>query len=170
MNFRVDNDKVSPRQAASEFLKSKNIKVANKPSSTQKIILGSKNFTESFILAEIFKILIENYLNIEVELKLGFGGTKLVFDALDNGDIDLYPEYTGTGFLVILPKVVSDTVGIVYQKDAVFKFVKEEFEKRYDLIWLTPLGFNNTFALMMREPHAESLDIMTITDLSDYLR
>ena len=115
-------------------------------------------------------MLIENYLNIEVELKFGFGGTKLVFDALDNGDIDLYPEYTETGFLVILPKVVSDTVGIVYQKDAVFKFVKEEFEKRYDLIWLTPLGFNNTFALMMREPNAESLDIMTITDLSDYLR
>jgi len=113
--------------------------------------------------------MIENYLNLEVELKLGFGGTKLVFDALDNGDIDLYPEYTGTGFLVILPKDISDTVGLLYQKDAVFKFVKEEFEKRYDLIWLNPLGFNNTFALMMREPHAESLKINTITDLSEFL-
>jgi len=169
INFRVDNDKISPKDTALEFLKSLDFKTEITSKGDPDILVGSKNFTESFILAEMFKIMIENYTDLTVELKLGFGGTKLVFDALENGNIDIYPEYTGTGLLVILSPEESIREQIGYNREEVLKFVTEEFSKQYDIIWMPPLGFNNTHAMMMREEHAEKLNISTISELRDYL-
>lgn len=169
INFRVDNDKISPKDAALEFLKSLDFKTEITGKGDPDILVGSKNFTESFILAEMFKIIIENYTELTVELKMGFGGTKLVFDALDNGEIDIYPEYTGTGLLVILQPEESIRKKIKYNREEVLKYVTEEFSKQYDIIWMPPLGFNNTHAMMMREEHAARLNISTISELKAYL-
>ncbi|MBL6447432.1 ABC transporter permease/substrate-binding protein [Fulvivirga sp. 29W222] len=164
MNFLVDEKGVDIREVAMGFLKSKGFPVEASLSGNPDVLIGSKNFTESYILAHIFKIIIENKTGLTVDLKLGFGGTKLLFDALDTGEIDIYPEYTGTGLLVILKP--NKDVNIPYHKDKVFDFVSKEFKKQYNIVWLPPLGFNNTFALMMRKKQAESLGIQSISDLA----
>ena len=170
MNNRVDHDKIPPKEVAREFLKQKGLKTTVVKAGSPDIVIGSKNFTENLILAEMFKVLVENYTGLTAELKLGFGGTKLVFDALHNRKIDLYPEYTGTGLLVILQSQDSLRDKVLYQKDAVYNFVREKFMQRYGIEWLNPLGFNNTHALMVRRRMAEELDLQNISDLSAYLQ
>jgi osmoprotectant transport system permease protein len=134
-----------------------------------KITIGCKNFTEQFILAHIFALLIENNSSLEVELKTGLAGTKICFDALVNGEIDLYPEYTGTGLLVLLDADRETREAILRDEQKVYNYVKAETKKRYDLYWLLPLGFNNTYALMMRREQAKRLEIETISDLKKYI-
>jgi len=162
MNYQVDQERKSFEEVARNFLEQKGFELSEDREGSD-IIIGSKNFTESYILAHMFKQVIESQTDLSAELRLGFGGTKLLFDALNNGQIDIYPEYTGTGLLVILKS--ANQKDIMYQKDSVYNFVKQEFEKKYDLEWLKPLGFNNTFALMMRKSHAEKLGIKNISDL-----
>ncbi|MDN5204989.1 ABC transporter permease/substrate-binding protein [Fulvivirgaceae bacterium BMA10] len=169
MNYEVDQNKKAPKAVAKAYLNEIGLKTDVQLDGDPVIVVGSKNFTENFILAEMFAYLIENYANLKVELKLGFGGTKLNIDALANGDIDLYPEYTGTGLLVLINPREEIRKSIIDDKDKVYDFVKEESRKQYDFEWLQPLGFNNTFALMMREEHARQLNIQSISDLSKYL-
>ena len=121
-------------------------------------------------MAHIFKQLIESHSYLNVELKTGLAGTKICFDALINGEIDLYPEYTGTGLHVILKADKEITNTILRDDKKVYNFVKDESKERYDLEWLQPLGFNNTYALMMRENHANKLDIDTISELEYFLK
>jgi len=167
MNYQVDHFKKSPEEVARNFLRREGFRISRNNVGDDDIVIGSKNFTENFILAELFGILIENYTNLVVDLRLGFGGTKLVFEALKKGDIDLYPEYTGTGLLVILKS--EKKMDELKDKREVYQYVKKEYEKRYGITWLPPLGFNNTYALMMRWKQAEKLNIQTISDLKHYL-
>lgn len=169
LNFKVDHNKEDPAQVAKDYLNRIGIGTSVGNQGKTDIIIGSKNFTEQYILAEIFGQLIENYSDLNVELKTGLAGTKICFDALTNGEIDLYPEYTGTALLVILKadKKVRDS--IIMDKDKVYAYVSEESKKRFDIEWLQPLGFNNSYALIMRKKHAESLEIKTISDLKNYL-
>ena len=102
LNFRADYKKVPPSKVAEDFLNQMGFDVTKKRKGKADIIIGSKNFTEQYILAHIFEQLIESYSNLNVELKTGLAGTKICFDALINNEIDLYPEYTGTGLHVIL--------------------------------------------------------------------
>jgi len=169
MNYRVDHFKETPDKAAMDFLSQMGFNTSREKKEEPDIIVGSKNFTESFILAEMFKIVIENYTDLTVGLELGFGGTKLVFDALRTGGIDIYPEYTGTGFLVILQPSDSIKQHTTYQKEVILDYVGKNYRDRFDIEWLSPLGFNNTFALMMREEHAQKLNIQTISDLKRFL-
>jgi len=169
LNYMADDAQISPGEVAVAFLESMDLKTKYHPDGNADLIIGSKNFTENFILAEMFKILIENYTTLNVDLKMGFGGTKLVFDALRNGDIDIYPEYTGTGLLVLMPEEDRDTI-IMYDREAVYEYVRKEFRERYDIHWLSPLGFNNTHTMVMRREHAERLGINTISELADYLQ
>ncbi len=86
------------------------------------------------------------------------------FQALRAGDLDLYAEYTGTGLVNILKrKVISDP-------DQSYEAVKRAFEQQYQLTWLSPFGFNNTYALAMRKKYAQQLGIKTVSDLADHLR
>lgn len=163
MNYAVDEEKQDIDRVAKEFLRSKGFEV-NQQRTGADLVVGSKNFTESYILAHIFKIVIENYTSLAVDLQLGFGGTKLLFDALNTGEVDIYPEYTGTGLLVILKQNKLDQV--VYNKDSVYRYVQKRFNHEFNISWLKPLGFNNTFALMMRRKQAEQLGIKSISDLS----
>lgn len=125
----------------------------------KRITVGSKNFTEQVILGEIMSILIEEGTDIKVERKLNLGGTFVCFNALKQGELDLYAEYTGTALTAVLKKPV------ITDKDSVYSIVKEAYEKQFGLIWLKPFGFNNTYTLTMRENQAEKLNIRKISDL-----
>ncbi len=169
MNYEVDVGKSSPRKVAEAFLKKANLKVVAKKNHTPDITIGSKNFTESFILAELYAILIESYSDLTIELKEGFGGTKLIFDAMKNGSIDIYPEYTGTALLVLLKPQPAVMREIIRDEEKVYEYVKQNSKEEFNVTWLRPHGFNNTTALMMREKDAEALHISSISDLNIYL-
>ena len=125
-----------------------------------KIVIGSKEFTEQLILAELLAQLIEAKAGLEVERKTGLGGTLICFGALKKGGIDLYPEYTGTGLKAILKHEENIT-----DPDKVYELVKKEFATQFNLEWLKSFGFNNTYALAMRKEHADSLGISKVSDL-----
>ena len=171
LNYEVDGDKKDLGEVAHTFLRSIGIESDPKAGSSNDydIVIGSKAFTENFLLAHLFAQVIESKSNLKTKLELGFGGTKLIFDALKLQEIDLYPEYTGTGYLVLLQKNATE-VSDFTNPEIIYQDVKYEFRSRYDLHWMKPLGFNNTFALMMRTEHADSLNIHSISDLSKYLK
>lgn len=106
-----------------------------------RIIVGSKNFTEQVLLGEIIAQHIEKKLGVEVDRKLNLGGTLLAHEALRTGSIDLYPEYTGTALTAVLKQPPSSGTSTV----------KPEYEKRWRLTWMPSLGFNNTFAMVVRK-------------------
>lgn len=126
------------------------------------ITIGSKHFTEQEILGEIMSILIEENTGLKVFRRFNLGGTMICFNALRSGDIDLYAEYTGTGLVNILKqKAIMDPANT-------YRTVKKAFEKKFDLVWLEPFGFNNTYTLTMRRTQAKSLGIKTISDLAQH--
>lgn len=127
---------------------------------TDKVIIGSKDFTENKILAEMMAQMIEKNTDIKVERKINMGGTFVCFEALKKGNIDLYPEYTGTGLTAQL-KLPVET-----DPDKVYKKVSEEFEKQFQITWLKPVGFNNTYALAMPKDMAQKEGIASISDLA----
>jgi osmoprotectant transport system permease protein len=170
LNYRADFLHESPEAVARRFLQQTGLlRPPTEVKRAGKIVIGTKIFTEQYILAEILRQLLENRTTLEVITKTGLGGTKICFEALATGDIDLYPEYTGTGLLVILqpPPALADS--IKSDRKAVFQYVSLEFQNRYKLTWLPPLGFNNTYALMMRRAQAEQLGIQSISDLKRFL-
>ena len=105
-----------------------------------------------------------------MEAKTGLGGTSICADALRTGAIDLYPEYTGTGLLVVLQPSAAVLDSLGPDPAAVLAYVRREYRRRYQLEWLAPLGFNNTYALLMRRQQAEQLGISSVSELSAYLR
>ncbi|TLV03162.1 ABC transporter permease/substrate-binding protein [Dyadobacter luticola] len=165
LNYRVDYLKQNPEKVAHDFLVSAGL--YKKPSNGNKgtIRLGSKIFAEQYILIQMYKELIEGNTQLKTLSRTGLGGTKICFDALTNNEIDLYPEYTGTGLLVILKPSKKDLKNLGGDREKVFEFVKKEFLNQYQLQWLKPIGFNNAYALMMRQEQAQSLNIKTISDL-----
>jgi osmoprotectant transport system permease protein len=118
----------------------------------------------------MYAMLIRGYTHLQVETKTGLGGTKICFEALTAGQIDMYPEYTGTALLAILHPAKSDLENLGGQRDSVYNYVSRQFVEQYDLQWLDPIGFNNAYALMMRRSQAQQLGIRTISDLSRYLK
>ena len=123
--------------------------------------VGSKNFTEQVLLGEIAAQALESE-GVRVERKLDLGGTFVCHRALLAGELDLYPEYTGTAFTAILAKApVSDPARVRSEVEA-------EYARRFDAVWSAPLGFENTFALVMRSAQARELGITRISDLARY--
>ena len=126
------------------------------------VVVGSKNFTEQIVLAELFAQQIEAHSALRVTRKLNLGGTFICHDALVAGKIDLYPEYTGTALTAIL----NDPL----QKDPaeVLRRVQEEYRARFRVEVMAPLGFNNTFAMVVRGDDAKNLRLRTISDVAPY--
>ena len=123
------------------------------------IVVGSKPFGESYLLAELFAQILEAR-GLPVTRKLGLGATEIAFPALLQGAIDVFPEYTGTGLLVILKApLVSDPA-------VVFDTVSREFSRQFDVRWLAPLGFENTYAMSVRTEMAERLGLSTLSDFA----
>jgi len=171
LNYRVDYLHEDPRAVALSFLRRRGLWRAPRPVApgAATITLGSKIFSEQYILAEMYAALIRGYTTLGVATKTGLGGTTICFEALRSGAIDMYPEYTGTGLLVLLqpkPAVVDSLGG---EPTAIYKYVQQQFQRRYDLEWMSPLGFNNTYALLMRRQQAEQLHIEAISELTTYL-
>lgn len=170
LNYKVDYEKQLPEKVALDFLKQKGLyKIPMTGTQNGVIRLGSKIFAEQYILINMYKMLIEGHTRLKVITRTGLGGTKICFDALTNNEIDMYPEYTGTGLLVVLQPDKTTLGAIIGSQDKVFDFVQKEFSDQYKLSWLRPIGFNNAYALMMRREQAQSLRIHTITDLKKYM-
>lgn len=125
---------------------------------TTTIRVASKDFTEQFILGEMYAQLLEAN-GFQVERKLNLGGTPVAQQALVANEIDLYPEYTGTGLLTVLKLPVNTDPA------AVFNTVKSEYAEKYNLVWLDPAPMNNTQAVAMKRTRASELGIVTISDL-----
>lgn len=173
LNYRVDYLHELPETVARDFLKQQKllsqtgVALAGKKG---QLVMGSKVFSEQYILAEIYKQLIEASTNLTVVSRTGLGGTQICFDALRTGAIDFYPEYTGTGLLVILQPSPTEMANLSMQPDSVYAYVNRQFQEKYGLRWLAPLGFNNSYCLMMRRKEAEGLKITSISELVGYLR
>ncbi len=128
----------------------------------QRIIVGSKNFTEQIVLAELLAQQIESHTNLKVERRVNLGGTLICQQALRAGEIDLYVEYTGTALTAILGETPSSDPADVYRR------VKKGYADRFGLELTEPLGFNNTFAMVIRGDDARKLKLRTISDIVPY--
>lgn len=122
------------------------------------VIVGTKDFTEQFILGQMYRLLLED-AGFEVEYKGSLGGTPVAHTAIVNGEIDLYPEYTGTGLLTVLKLPVKSDAGEVYAD------VSSNYQEQFNLVWLEPAPMNNTQALAMTRERAAELGITTISDM-----
>lgn len=135
------------------------VAVAAGPAGAQTIRVGSKNFTEQFIVAELYAGMLEG-AGYKVERKINLGATLVAHEALRTGAIDLYPEYTGTGLLAVMKgKVDTDP-----QK--VFNDVKTFYEKEFNLTWLSPSKVNNGYAIVVRPETAKDNNLKTLSDLA----
>jgi osmoprotectant transport system permease protein len=132
---------------------------AVRPPGTGPVVVASKPFGESYLLAEMFAQLLEAR-GVRVDRRPGLGATALAFGALRSGSIDVYPEYTGTGLLVLLGEAPRGSAGDVYER------VASEFPRRFKVRWLPPLGFQNTYAISVRRGMADSIGLQTLSQLA----
>ena len=123
------------------------------------VVIASKAFTESWVLAELYAQAIERWTDLPVERRFHLGGTLICFHALQNGGVDLYPEYSGTAWLAILKRAPLN------DDRAMWTELKRSFRQRYDLEWLSPQPFNSTWALALDQGKATKLGIAQISDL-----
>jgi osmoprotectant transport system permease protein len=137
---------------------------SNKDNANGVVRIASKNFTEQHILGELMAQVIEKKTNLRVERKFNLGGTLICHEALKRGEIDLYAEYTGTGLVAILDQeVISDA-------DKSYDLTAKLYREKFNLIWLKPFGFNNTYTLTVRKEDAIKNNWKSITDLSSSTR
>jgi glycine betaine/choline ABC-type transport system substrate-binding protein len=133
------------------------------------LTVGSTNYTEQFILAEMMGLLLED-AGYPITVEHNIGGTLVIHEARNAGDIDVHAEYTGSG-LTVLGIDVNDikeegmTPDEVVEK--VYEVVKEGYKEEFNAVWLEPIGLNNTYALAMRREQAEELGVETISDLEE---
>lgn len=123
------------------------------------ICIATKNFTEQFILGYLITDLIEAKTNLHVDKKFNLGSTAICQRAMEKGEIDIYPEYTGTAYELVLKKQNPGTPKQIYQT------VKTDYAKQYNIIWLAPFGFNDTQTLTVRDDFAKQYHLETISDL-----
>lgn len=123
------------------------------------ITVVGKNFTEQDVMANLVGLLIEKNTDQKVNVKSFLGGTDVCFNALKNGSADVYVEYTGTGLVNIMGEKVMSDPQTVYDK------VKAEFPQKYNLEWLKPIGFNNTYAIAVTQETAQKYNLKKISDL-----
>jgi len=126
------------------------------------LTVGSKNFTEQLILGEILKQYLKNVCGRPVDGRFYLAGTYICQQAILAGRIDTYVEYTGTALAAILKQHFSGDAAGVYAH------VKEEYKRRFNLDVMPPLGFNNSFAMVMRGGEARQLGLKTLSQLARF--
>ncbi len=125
------------------------------------VVIASKPVTEQFILAEMLTLLIEKHTDLTVKQTLGIGGgTSNIHPALLKGEIDLYPEYTGTGWLFVLKQSPIQDPALLYEK------VKQAYHTQYGLHWSGLYGFNNTYGIAVSKEVADRYKLQTVSDLA----
>lgn len=127
------------------------------------VVVASKPFGESYLLAEMFAQLLEAR-GIPVTRRPGLGSTEITFGALRAGAVDVYPEYTGTGLLAVLHDTLPP--GVLADARRVYAHVDSAFRARWGVRWLPPLGFQNTYAIAVRAETARRYDLRTLSDLA----
>lgn len=130
------------------------------PAQDAKLVVGSKNFAESTILGEVVAQLVEDRLEVQVERRLSLGGTMMCVAALESGEIDVYVEYTGTAWAIVLrePGRISDPL-------RAFLHVQRRYREERGLIWCDPFGFENSYGIAVPRSLAEKHGLRRISDL-----
>jgi len=123
------------------------------------IRVGGKNFTEQYIMSEMFSILIEENTDLNTTLQTNLASTVL-FEAIKADEVDLYLEYTGTGLINLGMEPLTDP-------DEVYEIVKTEYDKQFNIKWMEPYGFNNTYAMMVTRETANKYGLETVSDLAE---
>jgi glycine betaine/choline ABC-type transport system substrate-binding protein len=123
------------------------------------ILVGSKNFSEQIVLGELLAQQLEAHTSLRADRRFDLGGTFLCHQALLSGQLDLYPEYTGTALTAILKEPPANDPASVYQT------VRDAYGTRFHLEVGPPLGFNNTFAIVVRGDDARNLNLHTVSDM-----
>lgn len=127
------------------------------------IKIATKPMTEQFILGEMLKLVIEDTTDYSVELTKGIGGgTNNIMPAMESGDFDLYPEYTSSGYIMVLK---HDSDGI--SDEDMWKQLQKEYKEKYDMSWIGQYGFNNTYALIVREEAAKKYNLTKTSQLAE---
>jgi glycine betaine/choline ABC-type transport system substrate-binding protein len=132
-------------------------------SQSNRIVVGSKNFTEQVILGEMLAQELERKTDLKVDRRLNLGGTLICHQAIVAGQLDMYVEYTGTALTAILKEPTGNDASGVYQG------VRDAYRDRFKVEWTEPLGFNNTFVIVIRDAEAQKLHLATISDAVPYL-
>lgn len=130
-----------------------------KDAKVETIKIGHKNYTEARVLGQLFAVMIETHTDYKTDVK-ELGGTKIAFEALKSGDIDLYPEYSGTAYAAFLNE------SGLKDPDKVHKLVKDRLKAENNLDYLNPLGYNNTYTLAVRVETAEKYNLKTYSDIA----
>ena len=126
------------------------------------IVIGSKNFTEQLVLGELFAQIIESRTHLPVERRFYLAGTFICHQAILAGRIDIYPEYTGTALTAVLKQPPSAN------KEEVYRQVKGAYENQFHLTLGPPLGFDDTFAIVVRGDDARALHLQTLSQAAAY--
>lgn len=136
---------------------------AKKQEAAAPIKIATKPMTEQFILGEMLKLVIEDTTDYSVELTKGIGGgTNNIMPAMESGDFDLYPEYTSSGYIMVLK---HDSDGI--SDEDMWKQLQKEYKDKYDMSWIGQYGFNNTYAFIIREEAAKKYNLTKTSQLAD---
>ncbi|EEG76305.1 glycine betaine ABC transporter substrate-binding protein [Dethiobacter alkaliphilus] len=161
LNARVDIEGYEPDEVAYEFLLDNGL-ISETAADGDKgpISIGSKEFTEQLLLGQMAVLLLEND-GFQVEDNTGLGGTSIVREALENDEIQIYWEYTGTAWMTHFGNEEAIT-----NPEECYALVKEE-DANNGITWLDYSDFNNTYTFMMRRADADSLGITTISDLAE---
>ena len=134
------------------------VKAASDP-----IQIATKPMTEQYILGEMLRLIIEDKTDYEAEITKGIGGgTSNIQPAMEKGEFDLYPEYTSSGWVMVLGHEADEV-----DDEEMFEKLKEEYEENYDMTWVGLYGFNNTFAVAVRSDVAEEYGLETTSDLAE---
>ena len=132
------------------------------PSHGNRVVVGSKNFTESFVLGELIAQQIEAHTHLKVERRFYLAGTYICQQAMLAGRIDIYPEYTGTALTAVLKEKPGSDKTQVYER------VKSEYERRFRLTLGPAFGFNDTFAMEIRGEDARRLNVQTLSQAAQF--
>jgi|SRR5690625_2129252 len=129
-----------------------------------KVVVSGKEFTEQVILSHIIGEYLKENTDLDVVMEDSLGSTFVVHKAMENGEVDLYVEYTGTA----LENVLEEDFDPELSTDEIYDLVKERYEDEYNMKWLEPLGFNNTYTLAMNPNLNDELGITTYSELADH--
>lgn len=168
--------------AAAPIVGASLLRVSGASAQSATIRVASKDFPENIIIGEMYALLLE-HAGLKVERSLNLGGTVVAHEALTSGKIDVYPEYTGTGLLVVLKKTIADATGgatpvaaaspaaagtpaAAGAVDAVYQYVKAEYKSQFNLVWLDQAMMNDSQALAVKKDFATKNSLTTISQLA----
>lgn len=135
-----------------------------KQSRDNQVIIATKNFTEQLIIGHLVAELLKEHTNLDVVKKFNLGATDVCHQAMLKGEIDIYPEYTGTAYLHVLKKPFETLCG-----KELFEEIKNDYQSRFNIIWCPPLGFDNSTVLA----HSNAIELSkprTLTDLKQFAK